>query len=307
MSFTNGQESTGPLVTVIILTYNRLALLCEAVDSVRLQTWPDWELVIVDDGSTDGTVEAIRSLNDSRIRVLVLQHSGHLGVLRNQGAAVAKGKWLAYLDSDDLWLPDKLEKQLSRLAEEKRRWNYGKSQLIDKDGNIIAGKDIGKLIGGRVAKEVINTEIDFSMSSIVIEKELFENLGGYSADPRLFHREDIEFALRLALATEASVVEDTVALIRVHHDRSSNFLDHHFERSAELYRFCLDYHLTDKTHRKLATQRMAHHLTEAGIDSMLEGKLKKGAVQLWCGIKNGDRFLHVVSAMKRGIRKQVLR
>jgi hypothetical protein len=111
----------------------------------------------------------------------------------------------------------------------------------------------------------------------------------------------------LALNAEASVVEDTVALIRVHPERSSNFLDHHFERSAELYRFCLDFHLTDKTHRKIATRRMAHHLTEAGVDRLFEGKVKKGVSQLWSGVKNGDRVLHIFSALKRGLRKQLRR
>lgn len=88
-------ESGDPLITVIILTYNRLVLLRKAIESVQSQTLSDWELVIVDDGSTDGTVEAIRNMNDSRIRVLARQHIGLLGVLRNEGVAVAKGKWLA--------------------------------------------------------------------------------------------------------------------------------------------------------------------------------------------------------------------
>jgi len=307
MSHTGDQESTDPLVTAIILSYNRLGLLREAIDSIRSQTLTSWELIIVDDGSTDGTVEAIRELNDSRIRVLALQHIGLLGVLRNEGAGVARGKWLAYLDSDDLWLPQKLEKQVSKLVEEKRLWNYGKSQLIDKDGKIIEGKDIGKIISGWVVDEVIKTEIDFSMSSIMIEKELFDRLGGYSDDPRLFHREDIEFALRLALTAEASVVEDTIALIRIHPERSSNFLEHRYERSAELYRFCLDSHLTDKSQRELARQRMAFHLTEAGVDSLFEGNIKKGATQIWSGIRNGDKFAHILSALKRGIRSRLFR
>ena len=293
-------ESGDPLITVIILTYNRLVLLRKAIESVQSQTLSDWELVIVDDGSTDGTVEAIRNMNDSRIRVLARQHIGLLGVLRNEGVAVAKGKWLAFLDSDDLWLADKLEKQLNKLTKEKRLWNYGRSQLINEDGQVLSGKDTGRIIEGWIAKEVIQAEVDFSMSSIIMEKKLFEKLGGYSADPRLFHRESIEFALRLALSAETSVVEDTVALIRVHSGRSSNFLKDHYERSAELYRFCLNY-LMDETHKNLARQRMAFHLAEAGVDSMFKGKIKKGISQLWSAIKNGDGFLQILSALKRGI------
>jgi len=290
-----------PLVTAIIPTYNRLALLLEAIDSVRSQTLPFWELVIVDDGSTDGTAEAITNLNDRRIRVLSLQHIGLMGVLRNEGAAVANGKWLAFLDSDDLWLKDKLERQVRKLDEDSRRWNYGGSQLIDKDRLVLSEKNNGRIVGGWIAKEVIKGELDFSASSIIVERNLFEKLGGFSADPRLFYREDFEFTLRLALNAEASVVEETVALIREHSGRSSKFLDRANLRSADMYRFCLEYHLSDPIHRKLAKRQRARLLAEACVDSLSGGKTKEGIRQLWSALINGDKYRHILSALIRGV------
>src|SRR5688572_25486147 len=79
-----------PLVSVVVPTYQRLAQLRESVESVVRQTYPTWELIVVDDGSTDGTTEWVQSLADPRIRLLALPHSGNLGYVRNRGNAEAR-------------------------------------------------------------------------------------------------------------------------------------------------------------------------------------------------------------------------
>ena len=102
-----------PLVSVIIPTFNRLGFLKEAVESVEKQSYRDFELIIVDDGSTDSTGGYLESLPVKYIR---LEHSGFPGRVRNAGAKAAKGKYLAFLDSDDLWEPEKLARQIEYLA-----------------------------------------------------------------------------------------------------------------------------------------------------------------------------------------------
>src|ERR1700750_1510306 len=104
--------SSQPLVTVVIPTYNRLTLVQQAIASVIAQTYSNWELIIVDDGSDDGTREDIISMNDPRIKLLTKPHVGNIAFLRNAGVDEGSGEWLAFLDSDDLWLPRKLETQL---------------------------------------------------------------------------------------------------------------------------------------------------------------------------------------------------
>lgn len=94
--------------SVIIPTYNRLQLAMDAVASVLAQTMPDFEVIVVDDGSTDGTAAALRGLHGDRIRVVV-QANGGVSRARNVGASLARGQYIAYLDSDDLWEADKLE------------------------------------------------------------------------------------------------------------------------------------------------------------------------------------------------------
>ena len=97
-----------PLISIILPTYNRAELLGRAISSVIQQDYKNWELMIVDNYSQDGTDEVVESFKDSRIRLLKIQNAGVIGKSRNHGIRNSKGQWLAFLDSDDWWLPSKL-------------------------------------------------------------------------------------------------------------------------------------------------------------------------------------------------------
>jgi glycosyltransferase involved in cell wall biosynthesis len=97
------RDGSSPAVSIILPTFNRADVLRRAIDSVRGQTFEDWELLVVDDGSTDGTVDAISNLDD-RIRVLRQENAG-VYTARNHGLAKSRGRWLTFLDSDDEWAP----------------------------------------------------------------------------------------------------------------------------------------------------------------------------------------------------------
>lgn len=105
------------MISVIIPSYNRAGILPMAIDSVLGQTYRDIELILVDDGSTDGTEDLIRSIKDSRLRYIKLEKNGGACRARNTGIDAAKGEYLAFQDSDDRWHPDKLERQLRFLQE----------------------------------------------------------------------------------------------------------------------------------------------------------------------------------------------
>lgn len=101
------------LVSIIMPSYNTAEYICESIQSVQAQTYPNWELIIVDDCSTDETDEVVRSfLADARIRYLKNEKNSGAAISRNYALREAKGRWIAFLDSDDLWLPEKLEKQI---------------------------------------------------------------------------------------------------------------------------------------------------------------------------------------------------
>jgi glycosyltransferase involved in cell wall biosynthesis len=107
------------LVSVIIPTFNRADVIEETVRSVLAQTYSFFEIIIVDDGSNDNTSEVVKCLNDSRIRYYFFENSGLPAVSRNKGLRLANGEFVAFLDSDDLWLPEKLAKQVKILQEQK--------------------------------------------------------------------------------------------------------------------------------------------------------------------------------------------
>src|SRR5438132_11460312 len=101
-------------VSVVIPTYNRAHVVVEAIDSALAQTFPDLEVIVVDDGSSDDTASRVRGHPDPRVRYLVRPHAG-VSATRNAGIAAARGTLLSFLDSDDLWRPDKLAREVAFL------------------------------------------------------------------------------------------------------------------------------------------------------------------------------------------------
>ena len=120
-------------VSIIIPNYNCENYLGETIDSVLAQTYEDWELLIVDDCSTDNSVEVIQSYceKDERIKLFVNEKNSGAAASRNRAMREATGKWIAFLDSDDLWLPEKLEKQLSFMTENGYRFSYTAYEHVD--------------------------------------------------------------------------------------------------------------------------------------------------------------------------------
>ncbi len=125
-----------PAVSIIVPTFNRLKFLGRTLASVFEQTFEDWELLIADDGSGADARAYLEALDDPRVRVLWLSHSGRPAVARNAALSEAKGEYVAFLDSDDLWTPSKLQIQLASLRKQAgRRWGYTRFVLVDESGH----------------------------------------------------------------------------------------------------------------------------------------------------------------------------
>ena len=133
------------LVSIITPNYNCALFISDTIKSVQAQTYLNWELLIQDDCSTDGTVEEVLLFaeNDSRIKYECNQKNSGAAITRNNALRRAKGRWIAFLDSDDLWLPEKLEHQLKFMAENKYAFSYTGYKEMDNDG-----KDTGVFISG---------------------------------------------------------------------------------------------------------------------------------------------------------------
>ena len=133
------------LVSIITPNYNCAQFISDTIKSVQAQTYLNWELLIQDDCSKDGTVEEVLLFaeNDSRIKYECNQKNSGAAITRNNALRRAKGRWIAFLDSDDLWLPEKLEHQLKFMVENKYAFSYTGYKEMDNDG-----KDTGVFISG---------------------------------------------------------------------------------------------------------------------------------------------------------------
>lgn len=125
------------LVSIIMPSYNTAKFIKETVASVINQSYERWELIIVDDCSTDNTDEVMATFTDARIRYLKNEHNSGAAVSRNRALREAKGKWIAFLDSDDVWHHEKLEKQISFMKKNGYKFSYTAYEEIDEASNLL--------------------------------------------------------------------------------------------------------------------------------------------------------------------------
>jgi glycosyltransferase involved in cell wall biosynthesis len=214
-----GELVTVPEVSVILPTFNRRRYLELAIESVFAQTCTDWEMVIADDGSSGATADYLRSITTSRVRTIWLQHSGNPSRVRNAAIGAARGRYLAFLDSDDTWAPAKLEKQLSALRDSAgARWSYTLEDLIDPEGRPVdnTGLPVSAARDGWIFEPLLRLEVAISMPTIVAERRLIEELGGF--DEQLRFAEWHDLCLRLAAKSAVVVVREPLCCVRIHNE-----------------------------------------------------------------------------------------
>jgi glycosyltransferase involved in cell wall biosynthesis len=203
-----------PKVSVIIPTYNALTYLPETVESVFKQTFYDWELLIVDDGSSDGTAAWAKQITDLRVRLISQKNQGS-SVARNTGITAAKGEYIALLDADDLWEPSKLEKQVRFLEQNP---SIG---LVDTWTTLInqKGKSTGRIILSSAEGDIWKQLVQFKPvcccdSTPLIRRSCFENVGLFNPD--LPYLEDLDMWIRLASVYEFAAIKEPLVRYRQH-------------------------------------------------------------------------------------------
>ncbi len=190
------------LVSIVLPSYNCAHFLPRAVYSVLDQTYPHWELLIIDNYSTDNTMDVLRSYQDDRIRILQIHNNGVIAKSRNLGIQEAKGRWVAFLDADDWWTKDKLEVSIQALCSGS---DFVYHDLI----RMGPGKKIrhGRLIRSRklvspVYMDLILNGNGIANSSVVVCRKRLLEIGGLSENPLLIAAEDYDGWLRIAKNTE---------------------------------------------------------------------------------------------------------
>ena len=165
-------------VSIIMAAYNASKTIANAIDSVIKQTYINWELIIINDSSSDNTKDIIENYQQKDNRVLLIDHSKNQGVSvsRHDGLTSARGKWIAILDSDDAWEKDKLEKQIHRQQETSGELIYTGSAFMDTDGNVLKWKlQVPLTIQ---YKDLLKQNI-ISNSSVLVERTLYEKYFSY--------------------------------------------------------------------------------------------------------------------------------
>ena len=210
---------TAPLVTVVLPTFDRFEFLPSAVQSVFDQTMRDWELVVADDGSGREVRDYLATLSDGeRVRTLFLPHSGNAGRARNAAIAIARAPYIAFLDSDDVWEPRKLERQLAVMrAGDRCDWSYTAVTFIDDAGKLLAVERYRRwpMYRGQVFERILRDPASIRTPTVVIATtQLVRDVGGF--DEAIDSGEDTDLWMRLALQSPACIVSESLARIRVH-------------------------------------------------------------------------------------------
>jgi len=208
----------GPLVSVVIVTYNRSIFLVRAAQSVLCQTYKNLELIIIDDASSDDTESAVKSLNNDRVQYFRNEITLKAQGSRNRGIKESKGDYIAFLDDDDEWIYNKLEKQMPLFKQsELTGFVYcGSNYVINETGQVL--KRIIPTYKGDVRDEILKTNI-LSSCTPVIKKSLFEKASIF--DENLLSSQDWDMWIRLADYTKFDFVSEPLANYYLHGNQVS--------------------------------------------------------------------------------------
>lgn len=213
----------GPLVSVITPAYNHGQYIGRCIDSLLAQTYTNWEMVVVDDGSTDNTADVVRTYKDARISYVYQENQGvtALAATINSGMRRTSGKLVTMLGSDDMWPPYRLEKQVPVFRDPNVVLCFGKCSFIDEND-----RDLGENPLPRFVKEVMNRPVGSIIGSllianwlpqptVLISRAALEQIGGYLQPPGLL-AEDYPTHLAIALLGEFRYVDLPMGYYRMH-------------------------------------------------------------------------------------------
>ncbi len=201
-----------PRVSVVIPTFNRWPLLAEAIDSVLAQSYRDFELIVIDDGSTDATARELSKMT-SRLRFLSTSRKG-VAAARNLGVSQARGHYVAFLDSDDLWLSRKLEKQIHFMQQHPEFQICQTDEIWIRNGVRVNPRSIHQKPSGDIFSRSLELCL-VSPSAVMMSKALFERIGGF--DEAFPVCEDYDLWLRISAQHQVPLIPDRLTIKRGGH------------------------------------------------------------------------------------------
>lgn len=252
-------------ISVVIPTYNRAHTIVRAIESVRRQTYPVSEIVIVDDASSDDTKQRVRAVEDDRIRYFCLEKNKGAAGARNYGVSKSRYDIIAFLDSDDEWRADKLEKQIKYMESHKdcRMVYCAFVRHYPSSDQIIPDMDIGKKLEGDILSELL-FDNSISTQTIVMTRDLFEETGGFDESMRSL--EDYDLAIRCSKLGPIGFVPEVLVDAPYLDDALTSDLDAFYKSRCMMMQKYRNEYLSTGTFNKTAEAI----LTMAYQDGMLE-------------------------------------
>jgi glycosyltransferase involved in cell wall biosynthesis len=305
-----------PLISVIIPTYNRASAVCEAVRSAARQTYSNVEIIVVDDGSTDDTLARLAQFGDS-IKVISAANGG-VAAARNRGINVAKGELLAFLDSDDTWLPSKLETQMNALSELGEEFDACFTDCRftgNPDLRFSAFEEAGlkSQVAGALDNPfswILGRYTPIYVQSLVVSRSTVRLLDGF--DESLPVGEDTDFLFRLALRSRLCLVPSKLVEIDRTPSRSVGLMEMYYRRSERMYRsrkymfqkWLATPELSDRTTRRAVQEHLREILYQWTITNLYQRSLF-GALNNMMEIRaTGDSYFGILTTLlRRALRK----
>lgn len=271
-----GLESNYPVVTVIIPTYNRAKWLQQALRSVLQQTYDNFEIIVVDDGSTDNTKDVLADLKNPAVRYISHGTNRGAAASRNIGLREAKGEFVGFLDDDDEWLPCKLQKQLDAFR------NSPSSVGVVYTGSSIVSARSGKTVHSFVSHSPGHQDIDFlrtvtfNTSVPLIRRSCFHDVGLF--DETLPGAQDRDMWIRLARHYAFEFIPEVLVKRYVHGEQITTDLKKKIEAKERIVRKYLDV-------LSMHPEVMAQHLWRIGILYCIDGRSGSGIRCFWKAIQ----------------------
>ena len=241
-----------PFFSVVIPTHNRSLLLKRAINSVLNQTYANFEVIIVDDHSTDDTSEILESYKNTRLKYMLNQRNKGACGARNTGIFVAKGKWVAFLDDDDVWYEDKLKKQYELILKGKKTVG-----LVCSDYEIFKGE--GKKIvevknrpSGWVREKILYGGCIGCLSSVCVRIDILIDINGF--DETFPSNQDQDLYLRVAKVSEFSSVPET--LVYIYQEKRKDRIEYNFQKKLDGWRLLKEKHINLISKNRKIRQRI---------------------------------------------------
>jgi hypothetical protein len=230
-----------------------------------------------------------------------------MGRLRNAGVRAGSGALAAFLDSDDEWLPEKLEAQVTAMRVAGARWCYGRYEVMDAEGRP-APRRAGEFRArsGAIARDLAADRADVFIGTLVVERALFDEAGGFSEDSRVQRRQDWELHLRLAMRADVLAVDQVLARVRDHGGRTTARTTHLFTTVVGTYDAFLETNPPADVAR-LVRRGRAVHLADAGAEQLARGAWITAARMFARALLGGVRPGHWARAVVRGARARLRR